>query len=89
MQDLLKQLLELMPLAAAATEGPWAYCPTGDYEGWSIIKKVGIEERYEMLPDFASVIDENDADFIAAARNLLTPENLTLLMAALKGADHV
>ena len=85
MRTLLDQLQQLAPLAALATEGPWAFAPAGDYDAWVLIREADIKRHHEEQEafDFASVGHIADAAFIAAARNLLTPENLALLVAAL------
>ena len=84
MQDLLKQLQELMPLAANATAGPWDCCPA-DYEGWSLIREADKQRHHEGQPeDFASLNRNADAVFLTAARNLLTEKNLMHLYACVK-----
>jgi len=86
MKELLEQLQQLMPLASQATEGPWAFAPAGDYDAWVLLRESDIKRHHEEQEsyDFASVSQLRDADFIAAARNLLTPENLMHLYACVK-----
>ena len=113
MQDLLKQLLELMPLAASATEGPWMLTttnanPRGLRNYQQVVRatdtgilggiphpKTTMQLQFEAYGEIRLQSDgtpdgywptaetKANAAFIAAARNLLTPENLTLLVAAL------
>ena len=81
---LLEQLQQLAPLAGAATAGPWHIVDDND----------GVVACYLLTPqagsyvnpdgnynDFANVGNQPDAAYIAAARNVLTPENLALLIA--------
>ena len=97
MQTLLEQLSALVPLAAAATEGPWSVtmescdCEPGcNCQPWvHAIRMAGPipESRlagtgYEFDREVGDMSEETAA-FIAAARNLLTPANLTALTAAL------
>jgi hypothetical protein len=93
MQTLLKQLQQLAPLAEAATPGPWR--EEMDYEdNWTpmilsnhgciaIVEDINFgssrQEDKEAYPDQM----EDNAAFIAAARNVLTPENLTLIIGLL------
>ena len=85
--EILKQILDLMPLASAATEGPWHLVVDND----------GMVPCYMLTPqddsyvdeegkynDFANVTDPSDAAFIVAARALLTPKNLMRLYACVK-----
>ena len=84
---LLEQLQQLMPLAAAATAGPWHIVDDNDGVVASYLLTpqegmyVDVEGNYN---DFANVANPADAAFIAAARNLLTRENLMHLYACVK-----
>ena len=118
MQDLLEQLQQLMPLAAAATPGPWTwdfrpqshtislmsgYDTVLDTMRWgtqgATIRMRDPENLSLLLPLHKDAVPHGgrahhkgwaltinpartDAAFIAAARNLLTPDNLALLCAA-------
>lgn len=79
MSTLLQQLEQLAPLAATATAGPWRATVT------AIVHSTNGEmcwARNGYNPHLGINIKEDaDAAFIAAARNLLTPENLALLIA--------
>ena len=78
---LLEQLQQLAPLAAAATAGPWRYGSSME------LSQHEVTQTFVFQDSKVSDDDEwNNAAFIAAARNLLTPENLTALCAALAGA---
>lgn len=89
MKDLLKQLLDLMPRAAAATNGPWGHCSSDDYNGWCLVRETDMQRHRDGQPeDFASLAHYEDAVFIAAARNLLTPENLKHLYACVKVIEN-
>lgn len=86
MEDLVKQIAALEPLAAAATEGPWRI-ESGRYDA---LKEASIHEiaRREGGGHVLAVkpfrmAHKANAAFIAAARNLLTPANLAALRAAL------
>ena len=89
---LLEQLQQLAPLAAAATAGPWFMHSEaeGDETGLTgcnnmVVPQPGAahdeDGNYNDIANTGQAFD--DAAFIAAARNLLTPENLALLVAAL------
>ena len=84
---LLEQLQQMAPMAAAATEAPWhvEFDYEGDLDVPMIMSVYGPISTIEEIHD--NYVDEEHARatgaFIAAARNLLTPENLTLLVAAL------
>ena len=80
MQDLLKQLQQLAPLAAQTTQAPWRTGYDSEDCSYRIMHPIGKSEVEYIL---CGELDQDDAAFIAAARNLLTPENLTLLMTAL------
>ena len=87
MKDLLKQLQELMPLAAQATEGPWIYendenddCRLLDTDTDTLL---GTGEEIAVMTWVMSDGTQANAAFIAAARNLLTPENLTMIIGLL------
>ena len=99
MKDLLQQLQQLAPMAAAVTPGDWKQSH----------RKVGGESYFTQVYDaagetiatlswHAKPMDETggigtyreaNAAFIAAARNLLTPENLTLIIGLLSNMDSV
>lgn len=92
---LLEQLQQLMPLAAAATDGPWfIYSEAeGDESGLTgynnmVVPQPGAPHDEDgKYNDIATTGEDYDnAAFIAAARNLLTRDNLTLLVAALQAA---
>ena len=83
---LLEQLQTLAPRAAAAASAPWHIVEDND----------GVAAAYYITPqaggytdsegeynDLAAVSDPTNAAFIAAARNVLTAENLQALCAAL------
>ena len=67
-----------MPLAAQATTGPWAVKTNGNTVQSHAIQGVcsGISPK------------NGNAAFIAAARNLLTPENLKHLYACVKVIEN-
>ena len=92
MQDLLEQLHQLVPMAAAATPGEWqqshrkgahAMYSTQVYDVYGAT--IASMAWHEKPLDDGSIgtYREDNAAFIAAARNLLTPENLLALCAAL------
>ena len=77
---LLEQLQQLAPLAAQATAAPWALCSPSFPEAINTAddkQHIALANLGPGIPHMAN------AAFIAAARNLLTPENLTLLVASL------
>ncbi len=76
MDTLLKQLEELAPLAEAATEGPWVATPV--YPAHVLLPLA--EGQHHAL---AAKTTPDDAAFIAAARNLLTPATIATFRAAL------
>ena len=92
MKTLLEQLQQLAPLAAQATTGPWV-CAPSPYEptvhAWNDelqhYEKVVDADCFTnpQAPHLAYEAGANNAAFIAAARNLLTPENMALLIGAL------
>ena len=87
MQDLLKQLQQLMPLAAAATAGPWHIVDDNDgvVPCYLLTPQAGSYVNSEgQYNDLGNCTDPADAAFITAARNLLTPENLMHLYACVK-----
>lgn len=73
---LLEQLQQLAPLGAQATARPWE------------VKTNGNTVQSHAIAGVCSGISPktSNAAFIVAARNLLTPENVTLLVAALAPA---
>ena len=78
--NLLDQLQQLAPLAAQATAGPWAV-PSDrvlvyDANKWAVADTLC---RYLSVDTM-----EANAAFIAAARNLLTPENLRIIRSCVK-----
>ncbi|WP_216726051.1 DUF551 domain-containing protein [Hymenobacter siberiensis] len=77
MQTLLEQLQKLALLAAAATAGPWVR--EGDMACAEVLGPP--TGKFAMQYPVCSSIDDEDAAFIVAVRNVLTPENLTLLVA--------
>ena len=89
MKSIVEQLKEIAPLAAAATEGPWraemdfesdipmilsGFGKVANVDDINFGNEFGDDELSECQP-------EDNAVFIAAARNLLTPENIALLLA--------
>ena len=82
---LLEQLQQLAPLAAAATPGPWKNAGAFNSQEGYFIETTDNEPICEVFGNTVNEqgdeYGEDDAAFIAAARNLLTPENLTLLVA--------
>ena len=76
MSTLLQQLEQLVPLEAAATEGPWRQ-PFGDttcpFYGGPGAQAIALDDDH---PNSIA-----NTAFNTAARNLLTPENLALLIA--------
>ena len=88
---LLEQLQELAPLAAAATPGPWGH-PFA-----SAIVAAGLGNDNTIKADTMPVADTDlntpesfeNAAFIAYTRNLLTPENLTLIIGLLGNMESV
>ena len=89
---LLQQLQQLAPLASAATAAPWHIVEDND----------GVNAAYYITPqaggytdsegeynDLATTSDHSNAAYIAAARNLLTPENLTMISGLLGNMDSV
>ena len=86
MKDLLQQLQRLAPLAAQATPSPWhvVYDATEEFEHYLLTLQPGDwRDGNGIANDLAGINTADDAHFIAAAHNLLTPENLTLLVDAL------
>lgn len=85
---LLKQLHQLVPLTEAATAGPWGH-PFA-----SAIVATGLGDNNAIKAGAVVIADTDmntpksfdNAAFIAAARNLLTPENVARLIAALAPA---
>ena len=83
---LLEQLQQLAPLAAQATAGPWVnsgeeiYGNHGECQGHPC--------RYTVMPmsngEHGPAAAAADLAFIAAARNVLTPENLRIIRACVK-----
>src|SRR5687767_14011803 len=79
---------ELLRLAAEATEGPWSWSVEDDYWAWSLRgRPAGSGDWFD-----ASVIESGfhegvmrasavNRDFIAAARNFLTPARIRRLQA--------
>ena len=83
--NLLDQLHQLAPLAAAATGGPWHIVE--DHDGMVAAYLLTLQagsctDSDGQYNDLGNLIIYDDAAFIAAARNLLTPENLALLVKA-------
>ena len=78
---LLEQLQELAPLAAAATAGPWVAAGNPNR----------LQKVCDATLDFeiAEYVAHEDAAFIAQARNVLTPEHIAQLIAALTPAPAV
>ena len=92
--QLLAQLQELSKLAAAATNGPWfIYSEAeGDEDGLTgyntmiVPQPSAAHDEAGNYNDIATTGEDYDnAAFIAAARNLLTPENLAQLIGSLNG----
>ena len=95
MIDLLKQLDEMALLAEAATEGPWTQWvehgsifygtpeknTPAQYGGANVRICECEDERDEWEEDEPAPANEENAAFIAAARNFLTPATLDTLRA--------
>ena len=88
---LLEQLQALAPLAAQATEGPWEVIPNSENTDSVHSPEANHTENFG-LGNFRSsslcmsrggFAHDADAAFIAQARNVLTPENVARLIAAL------
>ena len=88
MNSLLEQLEQLAPLAAAATARPWMPAPTPHNSKYRVYPQYpnygNPKPLYEPSNHLASAANAADAAFIAAARNLLTPENLMIIRACVK-----
>ena len=91
MKTLPEQLHQLAPLAAQATAGPWEVIPNSEHTDSVYSSEVNHIENFG-LGDFRSsdlcmnsggFAHDADAAFIAAARNLLTPQNLTMIIGLL------
>ena len=91
MNDLLKQLQALIPLAAAATAGPWEVIPNSEHTDSvhsteaNHVENFGLGEfrSSNLCMNTGGFAHNSDAALIVAARNVLTPENLLALCAAL------
>ena len=81
---LLEQLQQLSPLAEAATPGHWSAGYDSEESCYRITAPIGSSEIEVYL---CTELDDDDAAFIAAARNVLTPENLTLIIGLLSNME--